>query len=301
MMPFVNIRNNICHSKQGDNSRQSKTLVAIWQVIKICADKMECQKNLQDGKTVFRSIGIIILGVNQQLEYLGQKLYKKLKTNPLIGEIVCSRHKIQCGGPYQFQGDERDIVLAILLSKKLKGNINVAQWEQAINVSVSRAKERFHLFHQIKSEEIAATCVNDPRRILIEYCQKTSVGSHKLSVPDDSDLLSESFRPEGFALEVLKDLSENGVFVRTCEEFLQKEWKNKLLIVEGERRMVGVVLNGTERQNYELWHAESHKWDTLCRIGWRVVELWHFQYLHDKKSVLEKLFAIFQEENVMRL
>jgi pSer/pThr/pTyr-binding forkhead associated (FHA) protein len=257
-------------------------------------DTVESVELTENGKPEKRSIGVIVLGVGREPENLSKKLAKRLKDHPKFGDEKYRSHKVRCGGPADFQGDEKDIIVAMLPSKVLLNNISLSRWEQAINVAMSRAKERFHLFYQLRREDVK--CVdNDPRRMLIEYCEQTSQTYKAKGSASAVDSV------EGFAREVKDDLQAAGIEVRSCEEILSSDWKDKMLVVEGARRMVAVVLNGGERQTVDLWRVESQKWTVLSRVDWRIVECWRFQYIRDRDAFVSGLTKIlFEEEGVRR-
>ena len=235
-----------------------------------------------------------MLGVGREPENLSKKLAKRLKDHPNFGDDNYHSHKLRCGGPADFQGDEKDIIIAMLTSKVLLNNITISRWEQAVNVAVSRSRERFHLFHQLRREDMK--CVDsDPRRKLIEYCEKTSRAYSARRREAELDSL------EGFASDVKDILQASGIEVRSCDEILSPDWNNKMLVVEGARRMVAIVLNGSERQTFDLWRVESQKWMVLSRVDWRVVECWRFQYIQSREAFISGLTRIlFEEEGVRR-
>ena len=242
-----------------------------------------------------RSIGIIVLGVGGEPEKMSKKLAKRLADHPNIGLDRSREHQLRCGGPAEFQGLERDIVLAVLPSKVLLNNISEERWNQAVNVAVSRAKERFHLFHQLSRADIKSS-EQDPRRKLIEYCE-AAARAH--GAGGDRQRLDGL---QGFARQVLDDLAAASVEVRGCDEILPPEWRDRMLVVEGARRMVAVVLNGGESQTADLWQVGSEKWAVLSRVDWRVVEVWRFQRAVDRDGFVRRLLRVlFDEEGVRRL
>ena len=245
---------------------------------------------VHQGKSSKRSIGIIVLGVGKESENASRRLARRLKDHPRVGAEKCRAHRIRCGGPADFNGDERDVVLAILPSRVLLNNINLVRWNQAVNVTMSRARERFHLFHQLRPADIKC-CEDDPRRRLVEYCNRATHGGGSAGCRAAWDL-------EGFARDVREDLSGAGIEVRDCDEILSADWRNKVLVVEGGERLVAVVLCGYEGQTADLWRAEAFKWTALSRVDWRVVEIWRFQRALDPPGFVNTLLRTLFEEGV---
>ena len=265
------------------------------QVVRLIRDIDESTQTDSDGRTRQRSIGIIVLGVGREPESQSKKLEKKLRDHPFVGDELYRKHEIRCGGPADFQGDEKDIVLAMLMSKQLLDNINIFRWEQAINVAVSRARERFHLFHQLTPGDIVrCKTEEDPRRKLIRYCERATIAFSNSQCGLD--------KLASFAKYVAEQLIAAGVEVRTCDEILPEEWRDKMLVVEGAKRMIAIVLNCGGRQTLDVWRDESRKWAVLCRVDWRVVELWQWQYEAEHDAMLTRLYhVLFTEEKVQRL
>ena len=170
---------------------------------------------------------------------------------------------------------------------------------QAINVAVSRARERFHLFHRLQPSDIKCSEA-DPRRRLIEYCERAAQEHGAARGGATGIRPARPARPAGFAGEVWDDLCAAGVEVRGCDEILQADWRDRMLMVEG-KRMVAVVLCGGGQQTVDLWQVEMNMWTVLGRLGWRVVEVWRLQRALDPAGFRDALLRVlFEEEGVPR-
>ena len=246
----------------------------------------------EGGRSVKRSIGLIVLGVGREAEDISKKLTKRLKKHPGVGTEQCHAHRILCGVPADFIGNEKDIVLAILPSRVLTNDSSLLRWEQMVNIGMSRAKERFHLFHQLRKSDILCS-EEDPRRKLVEYCERMARDHSALrSGPGIEGL-------DGFAGNVRKALEAEGMEVRSGGEILPPDWQDKMLVVEGSRRMVALVLHG-DLQTTDRWRTERQKWAMLNRVGWRVVEFWHFQFKLDPVGFMHRLRCVLSDEEDVR-
>lgn len=95
-----------------------------------------------------------------------------------LGGALIEKHKILCGTPANFQGDERDVIfLSMVDSSEGSGPLPLASGEgegsngrslkQRYNVSVSRAKDQLWVVHSL--DYTTDLKPGDLRRGLLEY------------------------------------------------------------------------------------------------------------------------------------
>ena len=113
----------------------------------------------EDGKTRPITYGVVSLLGKDQQKYLTKLVSEQISTQSI------EKHKIICGDPYTFQGDERDIMLISMVKAPdlhapektimALGDGNKGMNKQRINVAMSRAKNKMILFHSIPKNKLS--------------------------------------------------------------------------------------------------------------------------------------------------
>jgi len=134
-----------------------------------------------------KTIGIIsLLSSSDQAKKIKQQIDQAL----VIPAEEVEARKLTVGDSYQFQGDERDIMILSLVKRPTKSgrplsSLTTAKDERRYNVAVSRAKEQLFLFHSVGLEHLNPKCI---RYKLLDYClsieRKTSAARSKSAVID---------------------------------------------------------------------------------------------------------------------
>lgn len=128
-----------------------------------------------------KSVGIIVL---QNSDAQIQKLKTLLMQN--FGEKFINDRKIKVGDSYDFQGDERDVIILSMIiapideyGEELKYTaLTKLEFNRSFNVAASRAKEQMILVHSMKLEELNNNC---NRYKLLNYCLTYANEQHKVA------------------------------------------------------------------------------------------------------------------------
>ena len=134
---------------------------AIVRLIQACVEQPE-----YSGKT----FGVISLLGDEQAAWINGRLLETL------GAQVYDQRRIQCGNPYHFQGDERDVMfLSMVDSGREDGPLTLLRegafsaTKQRYNVAVSRARDQLWLIHSLdKTKDLQE---DDIRFRLIDYAE----------------------------------------------------------------------------------------------------------------------------------
>ena len=153
----------------------------------IVAQVAEC---CEDPSYAGKTFGIICLkGGNRQSDLISNLLVKE------IGSEEMERRKIVCGRPYDFQGDERDVIFLGLVDALsdgvLRSDMSNPDVQRRYNVAASRARDQLWLFHSMSLNDLRP---GSYQYRLLEYCQNPTVQSE--SLPFDTAILGKHRRDE---------------------------------------------------------------------------------------------------------
>lgn len=143
-----------------ENAPEAKAIVA--QIAECCEDPVYA------GKT----FGVISLMGTRQSELISSLLLGQ----DGIGAEEMEKRRLVCGRPYDFQGDERDVIFLSLVDAPQDGQpcrmIRDADTQRRFNVAVSRARDQLWLFHSATVNDLRPDCL---RYRLLEYCRDPKV------------------------------------------------------------------------------------------------------------------------------
>ena len=143
-----------------ENPPEAEAIVA--QIAECCEDPAYA------GKT----FGVISLMGSRQAELINSLLLGKNG----IGAQEMEKRRLVCGRPYDFQGDERDVIFLSMVDAPQDGQpcrmIRDADTQRRFNVAVSRARDQLWLFHSAELNDLKPECL---RYRLLEYCLNPKV------------------------------------------------------------------------------------------------------------------------------
>ena len=228
-----------------------------------------------------KSIGVISMVGEEQARLIEQLLQHLLSAQDFID------HRILCGTPPQFQGDERDVVLlSIVESPRNDGRpLPIRQEErfkQRFNVAASRARDQLWVVYSLDPKVDLRE--GDLRRELIEYAN---------DVFNDPKGLQRMIREESkktespFEREVLEWLIRAGYRVRS-----QVPVGNYRIdiVVEGQGNRVAIECDG------DRWHPLERIWEdlerqaVLERLGWRFIRIRGSEFYRAPERTMRRVF-----------
>ncbi|MGH3931570.1 MAG: AAA domain-containing protein [Pseudonocardiaceae bacterium] len=220
------------------NEPEARALVE--QIATCCADPA------YEGMT----FGVVtFLGVGQP------RLIERLLFERLGAEV--ERRKLRVGDPYQFQGDERDVIFISFVADNLNRFAAVKKNDQQrINVAASRARTQLWLFH---SMDPGILHPDDVRGHLLHYAY--GIGTVEAELAD-----LEQCCDSDFERAVLRELLTRGYRVRPQH----KVGRFRIdLVVEGESDRLAIECDGDRFHPMEQWDADLRRQRVLERQGWK--------------------------------
>ena len=112
-----------------------------------------------------KTFGIIVLQGKEQIKVIEKELDRE------IDKKMIEEKDIIVGDPYDFQGDERDVIfLSMVIAPSQEHRwtaLTRDMYKKRYNVATSRAKDQMWLFHSIRSDELSSQCF---RHKLLTHC-----------------------------------------------------------------------------------------------------------------------------------
>ncbi|HEY2459581.1 MAG TPA: AAA domain-containing protein [Candidatus Acidoferrum sp.] len=257
-------------------NRQEAEVVA--SLITAAVEQPEYQFNEARKRTSFGAVSLV--GEDQALE-IDRLLHLHIPPE------IYDRHRILCGTPAQFQGDERDVMFLSMVDTPAGGPLyfrDQQMFKQRYNVAASRARDQMWVVHSLNAQTDLRT--GDLRRRLIEHAQDPTA---LLRVLEDKERRTES----PFEREVLRRLVRAGYRVTP-------QWKVGArridLVVEGDGQRLAVECDGDRFHAHEKLAEDMERLAVLERLGWIFARIRGSVYFRDPeramKSVFEKLQAL---------
>ena len=244
----------------------------IASLIAACLERKEYKE--QNGAYV--TYGVISLVGTEQAELIRTILTQQLDL------ATIENHKIICGNPAQFQGDERDIIfLSMVDSPSGGGPIRLRsedRFKKRFNVAASRARNQEWLVYSL--DQSIDLQQHDLRRGLIEYFRAPDSIEERIQ---NAVLRAES----EFERRVLRRLVGENYLVHP-------QWKvGKYridLVIEGQNSKLAVELDGDRYHPPEQLAEDMERQAMLERAGWKFVRIRGSKYFRDEESSLKPLY-----------
>lgn len=226
-----------------------------------------CHDEKYDGKTM----GVIALLGHAQARLIEEVLLKE------IGPEEYQSRNIICGGPYSFQGDERDIIfLSMVIAPNAPiGVLAKDDHRRRLNVAASRAKDQMWLFHSVTPEMLSTKCY---RRKLLEFFLNggadiltESLGEQAQTLRTKANTANRTLEKppkpfdSWFEVDVILDIASKGYRVIPQYEFAGKRID---IVVEGQRAKLAVECYGDFWHGPDKYEEDNIRKRQLERCGW---------------------------------
>ena len=233
----------------------------------------EISRLVDDPKYSGRNIGVVSLTGAQQAQYIQKLLLSK------IGEDKYQKYKIACGDAAAFQGKEKDIVfLSMVVGPGQGAVLNKREYEQRINVALSRARDRMYLYRSVQENDL--TNEADLRLKILRHFSNP--------MPQQSDVENLiDLCDSDFERDVFKKLLEKGynVFPQVKVGTFSID-----IVVEGENdRRLAIELDGDKYHPPEKWMEDWKRQRVMERVGWKFWRCWGSSYTIDPDGCIEDL------------
>lgn len=226
-----------------------------------------------------KSMGIIILQGHAQDGIIERMLIEK------IGAEEIEKRNIICGDPYDFQGDERDIIFLSLVAapNDRPGPLAKETDKRRFNVAFSRARDQIWLFHSATLSDLSPT---DYRYKLLSYC---------LNPMDTQHEIAEEECESQFEKDVYKKITEKGY--KVMPQFKVAEYRIDL-VVEGGNKRLAVECDGDDWHGPEEYDRDQWRQRILERAGWRFWRIRGSLFYRDPEQALDSLWQILDEMGI---
>lgn len=275
-----------------ENAPEAKAVMA--QIAECCED------SAYDGKT----FGVISLMGNRQAELIGSLLLKE------IGAEQMEERRLVCGRPYDFQGDERDVIFLSMVDAPQDGQpcrmIRDADTQRRFNVAASRAKDQLWLFHSATLNDLRPECL---RYRLLEYClnpkvhQPEEIGETTVTAlrrmtldkslrerkPRDADnsLPFDSW----FEVDVFLKIVDRGY--RVLPQYEVAGYRIDL-VVEGLKGQLAVECDGDEWHGPDKYESDMARQRDLGRCRWVFWRVRGNDFYRDPDAALTELWETLE-------
>lgn len=241
-----------------------------------------CANPEYKGKTM----GVIVLQGHAQNSIIEKALIEKIGTEEM------ERRNLICGDPYDFQGDERDVIFLSLVAAPNEriGVLGKETDKRRFNVAFSRARDQLWLFHSATLNDLSP---NDYRYKLLAYCL------------DPLKPQGEIFNPRGekgpeifdsqFEKDVCSKITSKGY--RVIPQFRVAEYRIDL-VVEGVKARLAIECDGDAWHGPEAYEKDQWRQRVLERAGWRFWRIRGSMFYRDPDQALESLWHVLEEMGI---
>lgn len=225
-----------------------------------------------------KNIGIIVLqNSNAQIKALNTAIWQNFSSD------FIKERRIKIGNSYEFQGDERDvIILSMVISKKQEDGetrivkaLTTKEFERSFNVAASRAKEQVILVYSIHPNELSKDCL---RYKLITYYNTFNKNEN---IDRDIKLNTD------FEKEIYKELRNNNIDITS--HFKIGKYEIDFVVNDENGKKIAIECDGDDFKSKEEYEADIIEQDVLTRCGWKFIRLRASQFYANKEKTVSEL------------
>lgn len=277
--------------REGSNNRainRPEAEAIVEKIAELCGDSR------YDGKTM----GVVVLQGEAQAALIEHQLLEQL------GAEEIEKRRLVCGNPYNFQGDERDVMFLsfVAASNERIGALTKTPDERRFNVAASRARDQMILFHSLTCNDLSTSCL---RRRLLEFFENTEPRKiaglaqdelERRAAQDNRRLVNPPPPFESwFEVDVALELLRKGFTVLAQYEFAGKRID---LVVEGGQARLAVECDGDQWHGADRYEADMQRQRQLERCGWEFFRVREAAFYANKESALSGLWGVLEERGI---
>ena len=247
-------RRHVPHGQQEGSSGRIVNEAEARELIDVL---VACHNDPRYEGLTFGVIGLL----GGQAQYIESRLLERLPTE------VWQERRLRCGGAYDFQGDERDVIFLSMV-RSLDPNRSRIQAlgnrsdEQHYNVAASRARDQMWLFHSMTIEQLNPECVR--HKLLNHFLVPPELDVRHFEEAVDRDIRHPAF-DSLFEQRVFLDIREQGYAV--CPQVEAYGYRIDL-VVAGSQRKLAVECDGATWHGPERYAADLARQRDLERAKW---------------------------------
>ena len=205
-----------------------------------------------------------------------------------LGADVYQDYQIACGDAATFQGKERDIMFLSMVVGSGQGVVmNKGEYEQRINVALSRARDRMYLYRSVEESDLSNE--SDLRLNILRHF--SSPMPQKDQVENPIELCDSEFERD-----VFKKLIEKGYNVIPQVKVGAFSID---MVVEGENdRRLAIELDGDKYHPLGKWMEDWKRQRTMERVGWQFWRCWGSSYTIDTDGCIDDLVNVLNSMQI---
>lgn len=243
------------------------------RIIELIAD-MSADKQYNN-----KSIGIITLqnNMNKYIQLLNEALVTK------FGENFIIERNLKIGTTYDFQGDERDVIILSMGIASSYGNgekyhfkaLTTKDFDRSFNVAASRAKEQMILVHSVQLEELSSAC---NRYKLLNYC----LNYDKEEIQNIEKLFESPFEKD-----VYDCLNARGY--KLIPQFVVGHYRIDFVLTNDNNQKIAIECDGDIYHRVDELENDLKKQSILERCGWKFVRIRASEFYYDRDTTIKQL------------
>ena len=265
--------------RNGDiNKGEAETIVAL---MKACLEQEEYAD---------KTFGVITMLGDEQAVTVQKIISERIPLRDI------EDHRILCGNPPHFQGDERDVVFMSLVESCrgsgplscMRADANMNLWRKRYNVAASRPKDQLWVIHSLDVANDLQT--DDIRKILLDYTNDPALFTAAVQ--------SAEKRVESpFEKEVANALIARGY--RIEPQYPVGAYRIDFVVIYHGNKVAFECDGERYHSREEDVRADMERQQILERLGWRFVRLRGGEYYRNKEKAINRVVAAFTELGVL--
>lgn len=230
-----------------------------------------------------KSIGIIVLqNSNKYIQKLREITMQK------FGENFINERKIKIGTTYEFQGDERDvIIIGMVVSTTLENGekynfkaLTTKEFDKSFNVAASRAKEQMILVHSVTLDELSTSC---NRYKLLNYC----LNYDKIEEKAYTKLFESNFEKDIYDYFITQNY-------KLIPHYKIGKYKIDFLLNNNNNQNIAIECDGDIYREVQELEFELEKQSILERCGWKFLRIRASEFYYNREETTKKIINIIE-------
>jgi len=285
-----------CFVGAGDCEGRDSRLVNRAEA-KAVADTLEALLARDEYKD--KTFGVIALQGHAQAQLIERMIAEHLDTKTIAA------HRLRCGEPASFQGDERDV---ILLSMVVAPNVHYRALtgesdNRRYNVAMSRARDQMWLFHSVAIEELSP---EDLRHATLQFFTSPE-SALRGPMPQDLDSLERAaagLRPPDGQPEPYESWFEVDVALQLLRRHFQVIPQFGVagyridLVVQGIDRRLAIECDGDAWHDAERYDHDMARQLQLERTGWEFVRIRASEFYADRDGAVRTVVNACEKRGI---
>jgi very-short-patch-repair endonuclease/transcription elongation GreA/GreB family factor len=250
------------------------------------------ENDAYEGKTM----GVIALQGHAQAELIENLLIQNIEPQTI------EEHRLRCGEPASFQGDQRDVIfLSLVIAPNVHFRaLNRLTDQRRFNVAMSRARDQVWLFHSVRQHDLSP---EDLRRRLVDFFESTGHEALERSTENFDRLERDARRtrrmgnqPEPFdswfEVDVALELLRRKYAVRPQVEVVGKRID---LVIDGLDARLAVECDGDEWHGADQYEHDMARQRLLERAGWIFVRVRESDFYSEREPTVSTILEACAE------